>query len=87
MGPVRPGSGKVRLMFDVLRDLFDRDGKKRHGRSSGLRGVLQRFLGGDHDDRRSYRGRYRDDDDNDYYDDRRYAGRRRRYRDDDDDDD
>jgi hypothetical protein len=76
-------------MFDMLSDLFDRDGKKRHGRSSGLRGMLQRLIGGEHyDDHRRYRGRYRDDDD--YFDrdyDRGYSSRRRRYRDDDDDDD
>lgn len=75
-------------MFDLLGNLFDRDKRKRHGGSSGLRGLLERFMGGDHD-RRGYRRRY--DDDDDYYerdDDRRYysSSRRRRRHDDDDDD-
>ena len=74
-------------MFDALSDLFDRDGRKRHDRSTGLRGMIERLIGGDHDDRRSYRGRYHDDDDDHGDYDRRYGSRRRRYRDDDDDDD
>lgn len=76
-------------MFDALSDLFDRDGRKRHGRSTGLRGLLQRLTGGDHhSDRQRYRDRYRRDDDDLFErdDDRRYASRRRRHRDDDDDD-
>lgn len=78
-------------MFDAISDLFDRDGRKRPGRSGGLRGLLQRFMGGTHgDDRRRDRDRYRVDDDDDAFDrddDRRYESRRRRSRDDDDDDD
>lgn len=77
-------------MFDALSDLFDRDGKQRHGRATGLRGLLQRFTGGNHDDdRRSDRGRYRGDDDDEveYDADRRSASRHRRSRHDDADDD
>jgi hypothetical protein len=75
-------------MFDVLGDLFDRDGRrKQHGRATGLRGMIQRLLGGDrHDDHRGYSRRsYRDDDDDD--DRYEYRGRRRRRYGDDDDDD
>ena len=79
-------------MFEGLSDLFDRDGKKRSGRSTGLRGLLQRVMGSGHDsDHRRDSGRYRRDDRDDddrfeHDDDRRYASRRRRDRDDDDDD-
>lgn len=73
-------------MFDMISDLFDRDGTRRQGRATGLRGLLQRVTGGNgRGDDRPVRDRYHSDDDDDH--DRRYGAGRRRRRDDGDDDD
>lgn len=67
------------MPFDFLGDLFDRDGRKRHGRRSGVGGLLDRVLGGDRHDHRDSPSRY--DTDRDRYERARYR------RDGDDDDD
>jgi hypothetical protein len=60
-------------MLDEILDLFDRKREPRRGRSSGLRGMLERAFSGDDDrrfpeDRHGHRDdrRYRDDDDDDF---------------------
>jgi hypothetical protein len=67
------------MPFDLFDDLFERNDRKRHGRRSGLGGLLDRVLGGERDDDRD--DRYRRGADRDGYERARYR------RDDDDDDD
>jgi hypothetical protein len=78
------------MSFDLLDDLFDRDGREQRGRRSGIGGLLDRILGGDrdrlsdddrHDDERA---RYRRSDDGDDRSERRERDRRVYDRDDDD---
>ena len=63
------------MPFDFLEDLFDRDGRRRSRRRSGLGGLLERVLGGARHDRSRYDGErirsYRDRDDDDDDDDER----------------
>lgn len=74
-------------MLDEIFELFDRKKEPKRGRSSGLRGVIGRAIGGDdesrdrryHDDRSGDRvdRSYRHDDDDDDVHHRRSSKRRR----------